>query len=108
MNIYQTASVIAIACSGTYILANNTNSTIEAVDKDTRYTALSEDDYKRVANELGIEIAVIKAVSDIEAGKNHQGFVSPGMPTLNFSRKHVQQQSATSRHNREQQRAPFV
>lgn len=86
MNIYQTASVIAIACSGTYILANNTNSTIEAVDKDTRYTALSEDDYKRVANELGIEIAVIKAVSDIEAGKSHQGFISPGMPTLNFSR----------------------
>ena len=86
MNIYQTASLLAIACSGPCILANDSNCTYETVTEDTRYTALSEYDYKRVADELGVEIAVIKAVSDIEAGKSHQGFIAPGMPTLNFSK----------------------
>ena len=86
MNIYQTASLLAIACSGPCILANDSNCTYETVTEDTRYTALSEYDYKRIADELGVEIAVIKAVSDIEAGKSHQGFIAPGMPTLNFSK----------------------
>ena len=71
MNIYQTASLLAIACSGPCILANDSNCTYETVTEDTRYTALSEYDYKRIADELGVEIAVIKAVSDIEAGKSH-------------------------------------
>ena len=55
------------------------------IDDTDRYTRLTEDDYRRVADELGIEIATIKAVSDIEAGKTHQGFLSPEKPIINFS-----------------------
>jgi len=51
---------------------------------DSRYAVLSEDDYRKVAQELGVETAVIKAVVDIEAGKAHQGFSAPGSPLINF------------------------
>lgn len=51
---------------------------------DSRYTQLTERDYAKVAEDLGIDIATIKAVSDIEAGKSHEGFVSPGVPIINF------------------------
>lgn len=49
-----------------------------------RYTALTDDDYHAVAEELGVEIAAIKAVVDIEAGRAHKGFYSPGLPIINF------------------------
>lgn len=56
-------------------------------DADTdKFTRLTDLDYQRVANQLGIEIAAIKAVSDIEAGKSHRGFVEPGHPVINFSK----------------------
>lgn len=45
---------------------------------------LSDQDYEDVARELGVEIAAIKAVVDIEAGKMHQGFSAPGKPLINF------------------------
>lgn len=51
-----------------------------------RYTRLTELDYSRVAEELGVEIATIKAVSDIEAGKSHTGFIDTGKPVINFDR----------------------
>ena len=51
-----------------------------------RYSRLTELDYRRVAEELGVEIATIKAVSDIEAGKSHTGFYEPGKPVVNFDR----------------------
>lgn len=47
-----------------------------------RYKRLTESDYQKVANELGIEVAAIKALSKIEAG--NAGFVNPGKPTINF------------------------
>lgn len=53
---------------------------------EDRYSRLTELDYKRVADELGIEVATIKAVSDIEAGKSHTGFAEPGKPIINFDR----------------------
>lgn len=49
-----------------------------------RYTDLTDDDYREVADSLGIEIATIKAVVDIEAGKKHEGFWQPGKPLVNF------------------------
>ncbi len=49
-----------------------------------RYSQLTEDDYRTVAEQLGIEVAAIKAVVDIEAGRTHQGFASPGQPLINF------------------------
>lgn len=45
---------------------------------------LTEEDYIDVARELGVEVAAIKAVVDIEAGKSHQGFWAPGKPLINF------------------------
>lgn len=53
---------------------------------DDRYTRLTDADYRRIADELGIEVATIKAVSDIEAGKSHVGFFEPGKPVINFDR----------------------
>ena len=58
---------------------NSIPATLEAINR------LTDDDYARVAGELGVEIAAIKAVSEIEAGKHHHGFVAVGCPTLNFS-----------------------
>lgn len=45
---------------------------------------LTEDDYKEVAEELGVEVAAIKAVVDIETGRTHIGFWAPGKPLINF------------------------
>lgn len=49
-----------------------------------RSMTLSEDDYREVAEELGVEVAAIKAVVDIEAGARHEGFSAPGVPLINF------------------------
>ena len=51
---------------------------------DGRYTRLTDDDYRKVCDELGVDIATMKAVVEIEAGRTHQGFVSPGKPLVNF------------------------
>ncbi len=49
-----------------------------------RYAGLTEEDYREVAEELGVETAAIKAVVDIEAGTAHKGFWAPGKPLINF------------------------
>lgn len=49
-----------------------------------KYYKLTEEDYRRVAEELGISVATMKAVVEIEAGKSHQGFAEPGIPIVNF------------------------
>lgn len=53
-------------------------------DDPRRYDRLTEEDYREVAEELGVEVAAIKAVIDIEAGKAHKGFWAPGKPIINF------------------------
>lgn len=57
-----------------------------ASDSVDRYTRLTVADYEHVAAELGVEVATIRAVSDIEAGKTHKGFFEPGLPVINFDR----------------------
>ena len=57
-----------------------------AEEIETRYSRLTDEDYCRVAAELGIEPAVLHAVVDIEAGVEHRGFASPGVPVINFDR----------------------
>ncbi len=52
-------------------------------DQD-RYRDLTEEDYRTVAEELGVEVAAIKAVVDIEAGAAHEGFWDDGKPLINF------------------------
>jgi hypothetical protein len=45
---------------------------------------LTDSDYRRAAEELGIEVAAMKAVVAVEAGASHRGFYEPGKPILNF------------------------
>ena len=51
--------------------------------KDT-ILALTEQDFLEVAQSLGVEVAAIKAVVEIEAGFTHEGFSAPGKPLINF------------------------
>lgn len=45
---------------------------------------LNDDDYREIAEKMDVEIAAIKAVVDIEAGSEHNGFWAPGKPLINF------------------------
>ena len=52
----------------------------------SRYWKLTDDDFRQVAVELGIEVATIRAVVEIEAGTHHTGFYAPMKPIINFDR----------------------
>ena len=56
------------------------------LNEGERYSHLTEYDFKIVAEELEVEIAIIKAVVEIEAGKAMKGFWAPGIPVVNFDR----------------------
>ena len=45
---------------------------------------LTENDFQRVADLLGIEVAVVKAVQAVETG-GHGGFVAPGLSLIHIS-----------------------
>lgn len=64
---------------------NNNNNVITATDGHS--SKLTEKDYLEVAEELGVEVAAIKAIVDIEAGRAHEGFFQPGKPIINFDLK---------------------
>ena len=64
-------------------------------DADSRYTTLTDHDYQIVADELGVEIAAIKAVVRIEAGSTLEGFLAPGVPVVNFDRSMYNKARAT-------------
>lgn len=51
-----------------------------------RYSRLTDDDFRRVANELQVEIPAIKAVVVIEAGNAMEGFWAPGVPVVNYDK----------------------
>lgn len=53
-------------------------------DKELRRGRLTEQDFREVAAELGVEVAAIKAVVEIEAGPSHNGFWSENKPIINF------------------------
>lgn len=55
-------------------------------DENERYLHLTESDFLLVAEELDVEVAAIKAVVEIEAGKAMKGFWAPGIPVINFDR----------------------
>lgn len=73
----------SISVSGDSIVHVRVDS-LPASDRDTRYTHLTEEDFRIVAEELGVEVAAIKAVVEIEAGKAMKGFWRPGVPVVNF------------------------
>lgn len=45
---------------------------------------LTEEDFAEAAELLGVEVATIKAVIEIEAGPAHKGFYAPHKPLINF------------------------
>ena len=51
---------------------------------ENRHGELTEEDFVEVAEELGVEVSAIKAVVEIEAGKNHKGIRDDGKPLINF------------------------
>lgn len=53
-------------------------------DESLRHGRLTERDFEEVAAELGVEVAAIKAVTEIEAGRTHNGFWAEGKPLINF------------------------
>ncbi len=57
--------------------------TLESNNK-SKYDTLTEDNFQMVADELGVEVAAIKAVVRIEAGSSLEGFWAPGVPVANF------------------------
>lgn len=59
---------------------------VRVADETTRYTKLTDEDFRKVADELGVEVAAIKAVVSIEAGSGMKGFWAPGVPVINFDR----------------------
>ncbi len=59
----------------------------EQADETSRYSELTDADFKLVAEELQVEEAAIRAVVLIEAGQQMKGFYAPGVPVVNFSAK---------------------
>ncbi len=55
----------------------------QAIDS-LRQGPLTERDFEEFAKELGVEVAAVKAVVEIEAGKQHKGFWAKGKPLMNF------------------------
>ena len=53
-------------------------------DSKVRYKTLTDEDFRLVAKELGVEVAAIKAVVKIEAGPKLEGFWAPGVPVVNY------------------------
>ncbi len=98
MSILALASIATFSCSADSTAESDTidaavkkitvDSVAVALKNDSvatdKYYKLTEDDYQKVADELGIEIATMKAVVEIEAGSTHQGFAAPGIPLINF------------------------
>lgn len=70
---------------------------VPEADEADRYTKLTETDFKMVAEELGVEVAAIKAVVLIEAGSAMQGFWAPGVPVVNFDRSMYNQYRAKAK-----------
>lgn len=54
---------------------------------DSVIVRLNDDDYADVARRLDIDIAAIKAVVDVETGRQHIGFCAPHLPIVYFDAK---------------------
>lgn len=63
-----------------------TENEMALLDSASRYVTLTEADFRKVAEELDVELAVIMTVVRIEAGIKMEGFWAPGVPVVNFDR----------------------
>ncbi|MBD5311353.1 MAG: N-acetylmuramidase family protein [Bacteroides sp.] len=89
--------VVLLACAGEIARTPQTSDIVAVLDHvridsvpkadiSTRYSELTDTDFKLVADELGVEVAAIKAVVQIEAGAEMKGFWAPGVPVINFDK----------------------
>ena len=88
-NLLSSLLLLAAASTAPPLAAQALPEVADSVTAETDSAAmatlrLTERDYVEVAEELGVEVAAIKAVVDIEAGRSHQGFYAPGLPLINF------------------------
>ncbi|MDE6417722.1 MAG: N-acetylmuramidase family protein [Duncaniella sp.] len=67
-----------------YIINPLTLALRDTTEQGDTIRTLTDDDFREVAERLGVEPAAIKAVVDIEAGRTHEGFYAPGKPLINF------------------------
>lgn len=79
------------------LVCSDSASLIDSCQKDsiidTTYCdkKLTLKDYEEVATRLGIEVATIRAVVDIEAGTANKGFWAPGKPLINYDMSVIKQ-----------------
>lgn len=82
-SIVLTIDSVSISADSIF-LANNDS--IAIIEEKARFTTLTDYDYQKVADELNIEVAAMKAVVQIEAGSKLEGFWAPGVPIINFDK----------------------
>ncbi|MDE6514018.1 MAG: N-acetylmuramidase domain-containing protein, partial [Muribaculaceae bacterium] len=67
------------------ISANQPADSARTAQSDSlRFMALTQADFEKVAEELDIPVAAIRAVVDIEAGPHGKGFNPDRTPIINF------------------------
>lgn len=80
----ETDSAKAVETDSIKAVENDSIKAVEAVSYEHIPDRLTDEDFREVAEELGVEVAAIKAVVEIEAGAKHEGFWANGKPIINF------------------------
>ena len=78
------AGPVAVETDSIKAVENDSVKAVEAVSYEHIPDRLTDEDFREVAEELGVEVAAIKAVVEIEAGAKHEGFWANGKPIINF------------------------
>ena len=80
----ESDSVKAVESDSVKAVETDSVKAVEAVSYEHIPDRLTDEDFREVAEELGVEVAAIKAVVEIEAGAKHEGFWANGKPIINF------------------------
>ena len=80
----ESDSVKAVETDSIKAVETDSVKAVEAVSYEHIPARLTDEDFREVAEELGVEVAAIKAVVEIEAGAKHEGFWANGKPIINF------------------------
>lgn len=80
----ESDSVKAVETDSVKAVESDSAKAVEAVSYEHIPDRLTDEDFREVAEELGVEVAAIKAVVEIEAGAKHEGFWANGKPIINF------------------------
>lgn len=80
----ETDSIKAVETDSAKAVESDSVKAVEAASYEHIPDRLTDEDFREVAEELGVEVAAIKAVVEIEAGAKHEGFWANGKPIINF------------------------